>query len=83
MAFEDMIDEEEINELDEARLMSLDFISSKRLYLSKDINKVTKLIDVLSDEYNFMVFKDEFGNYSVVPVHKEYDEMNIGVFEVY
>jgi hypothetical protein len=62
---------------------SLDFKSNKRLYLGKDINNVSKFIEILSGEYDFILDKSEFGDYSIVPVHKEYDEMTIEVMDIY
>ncbi len=51
----------------------------KRLYLGKDLKRLTFLLEALKDLYTYIVETDEFGNISVIPIHKEYDEVDITV----
>ena len=58
---------------------SRDFYSNRRIYLGKDLNNIPLFISSLANEYSFIVEIDEFGNISIIPVHKEYDEASIEI----
>ncbi len=55
---------------------SYDFQYNRRLYFKKP-ESVLKLMEALGNYYTYIIEIDEFDNISVVPVHKEYDEVNI------
>ena len=67
---------DEIN-MDNITQFSLEFEMDKRIYLGKDIKKLMYFLKALQNEYRLVVDMNEFGDYSVLPVHKEYDEVDI------
>lgn len=51
----------------------------KRLYIGKDLKRLVSLLEALKDSYTYIVEIDEFGNISVIPIHREYDEVDIEI----